>query len=189
MYTLYTDKSEDFTCNIGIEGAALANTQARLVLESHDLNLLFEGSINSDGKCVIPIKQLKSFLNEGATGNLKLEVIADGSYFIPWNDSFTLKTHKKVTVEVENKNEKPIISEIQVKVEMPVKNQQLSPSKSLSTHGKVLSEVLNNSKITRHNFNSNLTVIKGLVENYIKRNNVPYSLEKVLIETINNLKK
>jgi len=188
MYTLYTDKSEDFTCNIGIEGAALANTQARLVLESHDLNLLFEGNINSEGKCVIPIKQLKSYLNEGATGNLKLEVIADGTYFTPWNDNFTLKTHKKVTVEVADKKEKPIIKEIQVKVEVPTRNVE-NQTKPLSAHGKIISEVLQNKKITRSNFNSNLPVIKGLVESYIKRNNIQYSLEKVLIETINNLKK
>tara|TARA_R110000782_G_scaffold270369_1_gene370617 strand:- start:5757 stop:6335 length:579 start_codon:yes stop_codon:yes gene_type:complete len=192
MYTLYTDKSEDFTCNIGIEGAILSNTQARLVLESQDLNLLFEGKINSEGKCVIPIKQLKSFLNEGATGNLKLEVIADGSYFTPWEDNFTLKTHKKVTVEVDSKNEKSPISEIQVRVEMPTKKleSQTEPQKEAPfSHGKVLSEVLGNKNITRSNFTTNLVAIKSLVENYIKRHNVQQPLEKVLLETINNLKK
>ena len=74
MYTLYTDKSEDFKCNIGVEGADITNTHARLVLENSTMNILFEGKVNKSGDCVIPIKKLKHILPEGVGGKLKLEV-------------------------------------------------------------------------------------------------------------------
>ena len=60
MYKLFTDKTELFECNIKLEGAALKNSQARLLIESSDLSLIFKGTINSDGKCQIPIKKLKN---------------------------------------------------------------------------------------------------------------------------------
>ena len=59
MYKLFTDKPEVFECNIKLEGASLKNSSARLIIESEDVNLMFEGTINKDGKCSIPIKKLK----------------------------------------------------------------------------------------------------------------------------------
>ena len=58
MYKLFTDKPEVFECNIKLEGASLKNSQARLIIETEDINLLFNGTITSDGKCTIPIKKL-----------------------------------------------------------------------------------------------------------------------------------
>ena len=46
MYKLYTDKTEIFECKVKIDGASLSNSQARLVIESEDLNLLFKGRID-----------------------------------------------------------------------------------------------------------------------------------------------
>ncbi len=46
MYKLFTDKPEVFECNIKLEGASLKNSQARLIIESEDVNLMFEGTIN-----------------------------------------------------------------------------------------------------------------------------------------------
>ena len=64
MYKLFTDKSETFECDIKIEGATLSNSTARLVVETSDYSLMFNGSISSDGKCKVPIKKLKGLIDE-----------------------------------------------------------------------------------------------------------------------------
>jgi hypothetical protein len=67
---------------------------------------MFVGEIKK-GKCIIPIKKLNIF-NEGQTGNIKLEVNADGNLFTPWEDKFVVKLSKKVTVKLnESKSSKP----------------------------------------------------------------------------------
>ena len=98
-YSVFKDKSEDFSCDIAIEGANLNDTQARLILESDEWTLMFNGEINNKGKCIIPIKKL-NILNEGAIGKIRLEVIAEGTVFTPWEDDFKVKLSKKVAVKI-----------------------------------------------------------------------------------------
>ena len=62
MYKLFTDKAELFECDIKIEGASLSNSAARLVVETSDYSLMFNGKISSDGKCKVPIKKLKGLI-------------------------------------------------------------------------------------------------------------------------------
>ena len=104
MYKLFTDKTEVFECNIKLEGASLKNSQARLIIESEDVNLMFEGTINKDGKCSIPIKKLKGLLEDSTSGQIKLEVIAEDTYFTPWKSEFVVEASRKVTVEVKSNN-------------------------------------------------------------------------------------
>jgi hypothetical protein len=99
FYSVFKDKSEDFSCDIQLEGANLSETEARLILESDDWTLMFNGEIDKNGKCIIPIKKL-AILNEGTTGKIRLEVIAEGSVFTPWEDEFKVKVSKKVSVVV-----------------------------------------------------------------------------------------
>ena len=86
MYKLFTDKTELFECNIKLEGASLKKSHARLLIESEseDIALVFKGTITTDGKCKIPVKKLKGLLPENTGGNIKLEVIAEDTYFTPW---------------------------------------------------------------------------------------------------------
>lgn len=102
MYKIFTDKTEVFECNIQLEGASVKKSQARLLIESDDLSLVFKGEISSDGKCKIPIKKLKGLLDENTQGNIKLEVIAEDTYFTPWESKFMVETSKKITVEVKS---------------------------------------------------------------------------------------
>lgn len=118
-YKLYSDKSEDFICDISIEGANPKETEARVVVESEDWTLMFSGEIKN-GKCVVPIKKL-NILKEGQVGNIRLEVIAEGNLFIPWEDKFKVKLSKKVTVKVNEQKEyskKPAIKQSTVKVKV-----------------------------------------------------------------------
>ena len=116
MYKLFTDKTELFECDIKIEGATLSNSTARLVVETNDYSLMFNGKINSSGKCTIPIKKLKGLIDESSKGNIRLEVIADDTYFIPWKSEFEINASKKVTVEIKSQSNKPVLKENQVQV-------------------------------------------------------------------------
>ena len=98
FYKLYKDKAEEFVCDIAVEGVSQSDTEVRLIVESEDWTLMFSGEIKN-GKCVIPIKKLSLF-NEGQTGNIRLEVNADGNLFTPWEDRFVVKMSKKVTVNM-----------------------------------------------------------------------------------------
>jgi hypothetical protein len=115
-YKLYKDKAEDFRCDIAVEGVNQSDTEVRLIVESDEWTLMFVGEIKN-GQCVIPMKKL-SILNEGAKGNIRLEVNADGTLFTPWEDKFVVKASKKVTVSLnENKtNKKSVKTGISVKV-------------------------------------------------------------------------
>jgi hypothetical protein len=115
-YKLFKDKAEDFVCDIAVEGVNNNDTEVRLIVESEDWTLMFVGEIRN-GKCIIPIKKL-NILNEGQTGNIKLEVNADGNLFTPWEDKFVVKMSKKVTVQLNESinKKKPIKKGLGVKV-------------------------------------------------------------------------
>ena len=109
MYKLYTDKKEIFECEISLDGASLNDSVARLVVETPQLSLMFNGDISQTGKCTIPVKKLRGLLDEAVSGKMKLEVIAEDTYFSPWESDFTVETSKRVTVEVKSQS-KPIVS-------------------------------------------------------------------------------
>ena len=117
-YKLFKDKSEDFICDIAIEGVNQNDTEVRLIIESEDWTLMFTGEIKN-GKCIIPIKKL-NILNEGQTGSIKLEVNADGNLFTPWKDKYIVKVSKKVTVNINesksSKTKKSVKKGLDVKV-------------------------------------------------------------------------
>jgi len=115
MYKLYTDKPELFECDIKIEGASLTKSTARLVVETSEYSLMFNGKISSAGKCEIPIRKLKGLIDENSSGNIRLEVIAEDTYFTPWKSNFDVQASKQVTVEVQSQS-KPTNVENKIKV-------------------------------------------------------------------------
>jgi|TARA_B100000287_G_scaffold260161_1_gene244733 hypothetical protein len=116
MYKLFTDKAELFECDIKIEGTSLSKSTARIVVETADYSLMFNGKLTTDGKCTIPIKKLKGLIDENTKGNMRLEVIAEDTYFIPWKSEFEIDASKKVTVEVRSQSNKKVIKENTVQV-------------------------------------------------------------------------
>ena len=157
MYTLFTDKSDVFECDLKLEGASISKSQCRLLIESDDFSLLFNGSINESGQVKIPIKKLKNILEENKTGNLKLEVIADGdSYFTPWEEKFIVKTNKKASIlEVRSKN-----------------NANITETKTISATVKTKFSEKQNRDILKETF-------RFLIENKITFSNFETNKEKV----------
>ena len=115
-YKLYIDKKENFECQLKLEGASLKDAKSRMIVESNNFNLMFNGTIDNSGKCVVPISRLKGLLSDGTKGTMKLEVIAEDTYFQPWESKFTVDTKQKLTVEVKeqasNKQPRMIVTEI-----------------------------------------------------------------------------
>jgi len=201
MYTLYTDKIENFKCSIDVEGASLSETDVRLVLQSDKLNLLYEGTIDANGTCNIPIDKLKNILKEGTEGTMRLEVIAEDTFFSPWEDSFTVETNKKVTVEVLSSTKSPIKeSAIKVKVNkvtpiveevveekpQPVKKQVVKEVKRLDPHSTLILRLLEKKGINQTNISENLDVANKLVNNYSKKYNIN-NPNQLLITVLNNV--
>tara|TARA_R110000822_G_scaffold25937_5_gene78459 strand:- start:2151 stop:2753 length:603 start_codon:yes stop_codon:yes gene_type:complete len=99
MYRLFTDKQELLEATVQLEGVSVTNTTCRVVVETSKYNLVFDGIINGD-RCEVPINALKGILSENDTGKMYLEIIAEGTYFKPWESEYIVYTDKKVTVEV-----------------------------------------------------------------------------------------
>ena len=117
-YKIYTDKNENFECEVSVKNASLKGSITRLIIESSDgLNLVFNGQLNGD-KCIIPIKRLKGILDENTHGKMHLEVIVEDTYFRPWESDFIVEEHTSVKVRVNEQKQssnKPI-----VKIKLPI---------------------------------------------------------------------
>ena len=70
-YKLYTDKQEVFECKIHLEGASLTKANSRIIVETQDLKLMFEGTIDKNGNCRVPIRKLRGLLGENDKGLMK----------------------------------------------------------------------------------------------------------------------
>ena len=173
MYKLFTDKTELFECNISLQGASLKKSKARLVVETQDYSLLFNGSINSNGKCEIPIRKLKGLIDEDTSGNIRLEVIAEDIFFTPCQSDFEVETSRKVTVEVKNQTtQKPILE-----AKATVKPQQVTISEK--KHVVNLFKLLVKEDINIDNILYKRNKLNNIVATYLKEHTVN-NTEKVI---------
>ena len=171
MYKIFTDKTEVFECNIQLEGASVKKSQARLLIESDDLSLVFKGEISSDGKCKIPIKKLKGLLDENTQGNIKLEVIAEDTYFTPWESKFMVETSKKITVEVKSQESSVnIITESKPKI--TIDKVKTTQSIQESKHVLKIIGLLRKENIHLDNISKNKVKLNTLIETHLKKNDV-----------------
>ena len=184
MYKLFTDKSELFECDIKLEGASLSKSSARLVVETQDYSLLFNGDINSNGKCEIPIRKLKGLIDENTTGNIRLEVIAEDTYFTPWESDFEVDASKKVTVEVKTQTtKKPIL---EAKVEVKVKDK--TPTITEKEHVINLFKLLIKEDINVDNISYKCNALNNIVATYLQENTVK-NTGKIISGVLNILEK
>ena len=177
MYKLFTDKSELFECDIKLQGASLNKSKARLVVETQDYSLMFNGSISKGGKCEIPIRKLKGLIDEDTTGNIRLEVIAEDTFFTPWESDFEVETSKKVTVEVKSQTTKKPIIEAKVKV-----------TNSEQQHVINLLKLLIKENINIKNISYKRNKLNNIVATYLKENTVK-NTNKIISGVLRKLQK
>ena len=181
MYKLFTDKTELFECSISLQGASLKKSKARLVVETQDYSLLFNGTISKSGKCEIPIRKLKGLIDEDTSGNIRLEVIAEDTFFTPWESDFEVETSKKVTVEVKNQTTKKPIVEAKVKVKENI-------TTSEKQHVINLLKLLIKEEININNISYKRNKLNNIVATYLKENTINNS-EKVINGVLNALER
>jgi hypothetical protein len=184
MYKLFTDKAELFECSISLQGASLKKSKARLVVETQDYSLLFNGTISKGGKCEIPIRKLKGLIDEDTTGNIRLEVIAEDTFFTPWESDFEVDASKKVTVEVKSQTtKKPIV---ETKVNVKVKNEK--PTITEKQHVINLLKLLIREEININNISYKRNKLNNIVATYLKENTIN-NTEKVIGGVLKYLEK
>ena len=152
-YKLYTDKIENFEAQVSIQGASLKKSKARLVVESDDFNLLFNGKI-------------------------KLEVIAEDTYFVPWESEFKVQASKKVTVEVKSQSDRVIKEN---KVMAKVLSQQ-KPTLSEKQHVINILKMLIKENINLKNLKIKRNKLNNIIAEYIKDN--PIEKKTPIIEKV-----
>ena len=180
MYKLFTDKTELFECDIKLEGASLKDSQARLLIESENLNLIFKGTIDASGKCQIPVRKLKGLLDENISGDIKLEVIAEDTYFVPWESKFTVDTSKKITVEVKSQQPTAVLMESKPKVSVSkVKNEVVSLHER--EHIIKLLRLLIKEDINLKNLSVKKDQLNNIIGTYLQENKVTSSQKDSII--------
>ena len=180
MYKLFTDKTELFECDIKVEGTSLSKSNARLVIETQDYSLLFKGKINSEGKCQVPIKKLKGLIDESSNGSIKLEVIAEDTFFTPWESKFEVEKSKKVTVEVKSQEDKPIITESKIEI-TNVKNEISNEEKE---HVVNILKLLVRENINLENLEMKKNRVNRIIAVYDKYKPLPEGKKSEIIEGI-----
>ena len=138
---------------------------------------MFNGSISKGGKCEIPIRKLKGLIDEDTTGNIRLEVIAEDTFFTPWETDFEVETSKKVTVEVKTQTTKKPIVEAKVKV-----------TNSEQQHVINLLKLLIKENININNISFKRNKLNNIVATYLKENTVK-DTEKVINGVLRKLQK
>jgi len=177
MYKLFTDKSELFECDIKLQGASLNKSKARLVVETSDYSLMFNGSISKGGKCEIPIRKLKGLIDEDTTGNIRLEIIAEDTFFTPWETDFEVDVSKKITVEVKTQTTKKPIIEAKIKI-----------TNSEKQHIINLFKILIKENINIKNISYKRNKLHNIVATYLKENTVN-NKEKIIDGVLKVLEK
>ena len=182
MYKLFTDKTELFECNIKLEGASLKKSHARLLIESdsEDIALVFKGTITTDGKCKIPVKKLKGLIPENTGGNIKLEVIAEDTYFTPWESKFTVDAAKKITVEIKSQSDGELITESAPKVSVSNINENVSIYER--EHIVKLLRLLIKEDINLNNLSVKKDRLNNLIGTYLQENNIDKKQNTNIIE-------
>ena len=172
IYKIFTDRNEDFQCEVAVKNASLKGSIARLVVESDDGPcFIFKGLIQGN-KCVIPIKRLKGLMEEHARGKIHLEMVVEDTYFRPWESDFVVEEHTSVKVRVsDNKptsSGKPML-EVKVK---PPKKQIVKEIKGINIYIplKELSSICEAFNICKKNIKERKNDLLQIVREYFKAN-------------------
>lgn len=179
MYTLQLDQEKLFECHLKIQGTSLKKSKVSLVIERNDgVDVRFRGDINEDGKVNIQIKRLNNILNEGDTGVLYLEVVADNVYFVPFKSEYATEVARKVTIE------KPLVEITNKPTALTVELIEPFSAKTHVDHVNALLTILRENKLNIFNKNSRVRAME-LIAEYIVDNHITDTKQANTV--INNL--
>jgi hypothetical protein len=139
---------------------------------------MFKGNISDSGLVKVPVKRLKGLIDENSEGTIKLEVIAEDTYFTPWESKFKVEQSRKVTVEVMSQNKKEI-NESQSSVEV-----LSQPTLSEKEHVINLLKMLIKENINIKNLTIKKNKLNNIVAEYIKENTITENQKAPVIEKV-----
>jgi hypothetical protein len=178
-YKIYTDKNENFECEVSVKNASLKGSIARLIVESKDgPTLVFNGKLEGE-KCVIPIKRLRGILDENARGNMHLEVIVEDTYFKPWESDFVVEEHTSVKVKVNEQKQssnKPMVEIKTPSVKIQKQTESIKPSAikkknvNIFVPKKEIATICEMFGIKKNNFNNKQKDFVQIIKEYFKTN-------------------
>lgn len=180
MYTFFTDRAEIFEAKIKLKNASVAESFCRLVLETDKWNLIFPGKLLGN-QVTIPVAKLREVMTENQVGTVKLEVIAEDTYFTPWTDDFKVEASRTVQVEVVSQNdsgkqlrETPTVSVIVETVNADIKKNS----------ARMFLAELKKHNITVRSINSNKKILPALAKTFINENELSPTDVKFLMRKL-----
>lgn len=143
---LMIDEENELTFQVQIEGNRPGSAKCRLLVESNDMSLAFEGSSNGDEVAVV-LPPLDHVLKEG-TYDMTLEVVVDDRYFEPLKLQGEFEKRLRVTAESVKVKTKPKVSTSASLIEVKKKskptrvisNKSVSKRKPVNESKKVITD-------------------------------------------------
>jgi len=167
MYKLFTDKIENFEARIKLEGASLKKSSARLVVEAENFSLLFNGTIDDSGNVSVPVRRLKGLLDENTSGAIRLEVIAEDTFFTPWESTFEVDTAKSIKVEIKSQQSSKSINETNTSVEIKSQKEIPMPTISEKAHVVAIMKMLIKENISINNLHIKKDRLNNIIAEYV----------------------
>lgn len=188
MYTIQLDSSKIFECTLKLKGVNIKNTKVNLVIESNEFDIKCRGQIQEDGKVSIPIRKLKGIINENTQGKFYLEVIADDTYFIPFNSEYVTELSKQINIaeSIVFRNSDSPVQLIENSIQglsTPTIKKQDNVSQKTTTHAKKIIKELAKNKINIFKKEDKTKCI-NYIQQYIEKNNISQNQYDTLLKEI-----
>lgn len=148
--SLMIDEENELTFQVQIEGTRPGEAKCRLMLESKDMSLIFDGSSTGE-EVSVTLPPLDHILKEG-TYDMTLEVVVDDRFFEPLKLQGEFEKRLKVTAESVTVKTKPKVKTTASLVEVKKKSKTGKVNVTNKTK-KVVTE--NKAKKRKTNFTDN----------------------------------
>ena len=182
MYNLYLDDPRSIKCEVEIEGADASNSKARLMIETKNRCLYFNGTVKGNGEVEIPINMLKGVLGENVKGTMLIELVVDDMLFTPWKSEFVTKVKRQVALNIKEGLDKTVSQSNRPGVKLKMK------TFSDREHADSLFNLLKEYRIPFNKLGANKDKLKAVVNAYVRKHKLTeasaQNVQKYLITNI-----
>ena len=135
---LMIDEENELTFQVQVEGTRPGTAKCRLMLESKNMMLAFEGQSTGD-EVAVTLPPLDHIIKEG-TYDMTLEVVVDDRFFEPLKLQGAFEKRLKVTAEAVTVRTKPKVKTSASLIEVKKKNRKANVSVDNRSRNKVIKE-------------------------------------------------
>ena len=160
---LMIDEENELTFQVQVEGTRPGTAKCRLMLESKNMMLAFEGQSSGD-EVAVTLPPLDHIIKEG-TYDMTLEVVVDDRFFEPLKLQGAFEKRLKVTAEAVTVRSKPRVRTSASLVEVKKKSKPAKVKVNNRSKEKVIRETKQNQNLTDQDI---MNIIKRLSQGKIK---------------------